>query len=313
MKNRYIQTIRGFLILFVIIIHSITESNSDIENIFLIIVRTLCNVAVPLFIVFAGYFFNEQKYKESKEFILKKILRLLIPLLIYNILYFILSMEFDIWKLLIFNTAAHLYYILVIIQLILLTPLIIKYNSLKKIFFIITPIYLLIYRFIWMSSGQSMIPLPQYYFVAWSIYYIVGLMLKHNNILNIKKYHVLIVFILIMGYNIFIYYKLGLEYALSQMNIPNMIFSILVSIYLINNKKDNIDENIFSKIGDNSFGIYFIHLFVIMVLNKMLGNIDFNPIIFTILKTVITIFVSYYGIKTFTKITKNKFNKFLGF
>ena len=79
MKNNYIQTIRGFLILFVIIIHSITTSNNKIENLFFITIRTICNVAVPIFIVLAGYFFNKQKCKEDKKYIHKKISRLLIP------------------------------------------------------------------------------------------------------------------------------------------------------------------------------------------------------------------------------------------
>lgn len=313
MKNSYIQTIRGFLILFVIIIHSITTSNNDIENIFLITIRTICNIAVPIFIVLAGYFFNEQKYRENKKFMHEKILRLLIPLIIYNIIYFILSMKFNIANLLFFNTAAHLYYIVVIIQLILLTPLIIKYNSLKNLFLLITPIYLLVYRIIWMAKGQTIIPLHQYYFFAWSIYYVIGLIMKKKKLFNINKYQVLILFLLTISYNVFIYYKFGIDYSLSQMNIVNMLFSIVVALYLINNKKDNTKENIFSKIGDNSFGIYFIHLLVIIVLNKLLGNFNINPIIFTILKSFVTITLSYLGIKMFTKITKNKFNKFLGF
>ena len=58
MKNNNAQMIKGLLVLFVIIIHSICESNIVIENYLLIAIRQLSNIAVPLFFFLSGYYTN---------------------------------------------------------------------------------------------------------------------------------------------------------------------------------------------------------------------------------------------------------------
>lgn len=312
MKNQYFQTIRGILILFVIAIHSITSSNNEMCNLIYVFFKTILNVAVPFFLVLAGYFFNENKHNEDYKYIFKKVIRLLIPLIIYNFIYFILIDRHNIKNLLTFSSACHLYYIVVIIQLIILTPVLLKHRKSLNILMIITPMYLLIYRITWIIKGGIVIPLHQYYFFAWSIYYVIGLLLRKYNI-SINKITLIISFIFSLTYNIFIYKILGIEYALSQMNIINMIFSLMVAVYFINNKKDNIKSNILSKFGDVSLGIYFIHLFIIGILNKIFSFVFFIPIVSTFLKIFVTIVFSYGIIVVFKKITKNRFDKYLGF
>ena len=127
MKNQYFQTLRGILIMFVVAIHSITSSNNEICNLFYVICRTVFNIAVPFFLVLAGYFFNENKYNKNHEYIYKKIIRLMVPLIIYNFIYFIFNDNYNLKTLLTFSSAAHLYYIVVITQLIIITPILLKY------------------------------------------------------------------------------------------------------------------------------------------------------------------------------------------
>ena len=90
-RSLYIQKIRAILIIMVILIHSITTSESNINNYIIIMLRTACNIAVPCFFFISGYFFNVKKMQENKiKYLKEKIFRLLIPLLIWNIIYFVI-------------------------------------------------------------------------------------------------------------------------------------------------------------------------------------------------------------------------------
>lgn len=77
-KNEFIQKVRGVLIFMVIIIHAIYESNNTLENYFLIVIRQLCNVAVPTFFFISGY---NIKLGENRSYYVERIKKILIPLL----------------------------------------------------------------------------------------------------------------------------------------------------------------------------------------------------------------------------------------
>ena len=314
MKNIYIQKIRGILILLVVAIHSITESNVDFENYILIFCRNVSNVAVPIFIFLSGFYYNNEKNLKNKNYLKGKIKRLFIPLIIWDVLYFMLFTNHSIEKLITFKSAPHLYYILVLIQLILLTPLIQKMVNKKNFVWLITPIYLILYRVLWFTNGESIIPFQEYYFLGWLIYYMFGLYTRQNHRSNtIKIKSLIILFIIVYLYSLFIYNNYGFNYAISQMNVVNMIMSIFVCKYILSKIHINTKSNIISKIGDKSFGIYFLHIFVLKVVGRITSLFITNAIILFIVKVLFTIITSYIIIIIFNKITKNKFNYLLGF
>lgn len=314
MKNIFIQQIRGILIVLVIMIHSISVSSINAENYLLIFLRTICNMAVPIFLFLSGYFFNVKKNNDSNEYIKKKIKRLLLPLLIWNIVYFIISYNYEFKNLFLFTSAPHLYFIVVLIQLIMLTPLIIKHKNIKLLLCLVTPFYLIIYRLTWMITGDTIIPLHQYYFFAWSIYYVFGIVLQEKiKLFKINKIHLLLLFVITLIYNYVIYNLLSFNYAVSQMNIINMLFSLCVCLYLVNNIKEDSKINILSKIGDISFGVYFIHIFVLKVLSRILSIFINNTVLLTFSKCILTIIISYILIKIFSSVTNKKYDKLLGF
>lgn len=186
MKNLYFQKLRAILILLVIFIHANYES-AGFNNYILIFIRTISNIAVPTFFFLSGYFFNKNKYQNGgKEYINSKILRLLIPLLIWNALYFAVNYKnINICSFITFRTEGHLYFIVVLIQLILLTPHILKYENnkyLKWLIIFITPFFLLTHRILNLNFDYT-IPLHEFYIFGWLIYYIVGL--KYDFVQNI--------------------------------------------------------------------------------------------------------------------------------
>ncbi len=191
MKEVYFQKIRGILIFGVIFIHCVFKCNNVLDNCISIIIRTFCNLAVPIFIFLSAYFFNFQKYKnDPKKYLLNKIKRLIIPLLLWNIIYFILDYEnFSIIDFITFETAPQLYFIVVLIQLILLTPLLekgLKNSKIKILLYCVTPIVLLLFRILRIGFSYSF-PLYKLFFSYWLIYYLIGLEARNRKIALVKK------------------------------------------------------------------------------------------------------------------------------
>lgn len=317
-KNGNTQIIRGILISMVVCIHSISMC-SFYENFLLIGIRTICNIAVPSFLFISGFYFNTKKYNENKKYIYYRIKKLAIPLIIWNFIYFFISSNFNIKSLIGFANGGHLYFILVLIQLILITPLILKYYnycSFRYILYSISIAYLIVYRILWIKF-DFIIPLHEYYFVGWIIYYLEGIkyreLLDNGKDLNEKNIVIksIFLYLVVYVYNLVIYVNNGFEYALSQMNILNLIFSIqcfkLIFKFIKSKKMEN---NVLKNIGDESFGIYFIHILILRIVSLVLKS---NEIYIILIRAVITIFTSYIVIKYFKRITKNKFDNILGF
>ena len=263
-RNRYFQFIRGILIYFVIFIHCMYENDNTYANMCNIVIRNIINLGVPIFIFMAGYFTNKEKVLNNpKEYIVKRIKRLLIPLVIYSVLYsfFIMignensghSIYDFLKKFLTFSSAPQLYYIVVLLQITILTPLILKFiknSKMKKILYLITPIYLLVYGILKIIFKID-IPHYQFYFFGWIIYYLIGLELSSNKHLSFKRNYIVIIIILAIEIVVnLIIYNLNNEtysYVTSQLNIMNLLY-VLAVIPIIICANENYKSNKFTKI-----------------------------------------------------------------
>ncbi len=325
MKNRYFQFLRGILIICVVLIHTMFYNNLKYANYFNITLRCAINFCVSIFIFISAYFVNKEKVEnEPIKYIIKRSTKLIIPLLIWNIIYGIYGYirnnnVIQILKNAVkFSTAPQLYYIIVLIQLVILTPIIIKLmknKNIKKCIYLITPIYLLIILICKIIFKMN-IPFYQYYFFGWIIYYLIGL---DKN--NIKKENIILTIVMlllsIIGNNI-IYYinSSNYSYACSQLNILNMMYVVCLIPVILNydsKYKTTKVTKIFESIGDNSYGIYFIHIIFLNIISVIIKKLNMNFLIYYIITTCITLFVSYYFIKIFKKITNGKLDKYLGF
>ena len=204
MKEVYFQKIRGILILGVVFIHCMFKCNNAIDNCIGIIIRTFCNLAVPTFVFLSAYFFNFQKYeKDSKKYLINKIKRLIIPLFLWNIIYYGLNYKnISIIDFITFETSAQLYYIVVLIQLILLTPLLnkgLKNSKIKFLLYSVTPVTLLLYRILCIGFNYTS-PLYKLFFSHWLIYYLIGLEAKNKKRINVStKKNMLTLPIILIG------------------------------------------------------------------------------------------------------------------
>ena len=101
------------------------------------------------------------------------------------------------------------------------------------------------------------------------------------------------------------------------MNCVNMIFSITAINLLIKHQK-NEPENFLSKIGNRTIGIFFIHMLIKKIINKLitlfkLNKLLTNQLLYILIITFLIYFISYIIIEVFSKITKGKFDTVLGF
>lgn len=117
----------------------------------------------------------------------------------------------------------------------------------------------------------------------------------------------------VYGYNILIYHMFGYGSALSQIDFMNMCFCLMAIGMVMKFARIDRHVNLLSKIGDRAIGIYFIHLIVLELFKNMLGGWQVNDIIRILSYTVLTFFTSYIVITVFSKLTKGKIDKYLGF
>ena len=279
-KNILIQKIRGICIISVILIHILKFSyNIDIYNNFNIIVRTIINFAVPIFLFLSGYLNNiEEINKNKKKFFKKRFFRLYIPFIIYSIFYTLIKTKLhftentvigyikQVLKILFGVNAGHLYYIVVLLEFTLITPIIIKLINKNKtivdvLLILITPIFLIL-NLIYNLLYNQLIPFYQYLPMSWFIYYYLGLVFKIRKNLFIKNFRIDIkVLILINLINIIInlieYKFLNYDFCISQIKLTNMGYTILLIYFIISKLNyDKERQSLISLIGDNSFGIY---------------------------------------------------------
>lgn len=97
-----------------------------------VLARQLLNFTVPTFVFIAGYFTKKEKVKPAKTFYFRRLQRLLVPYIIWSLLYLGLrgKLHQNILETLITGGASwQLYYIIVLLQCVMLTPMLVKFNG----------------------------------------------------------------------------------------------------------------------------------------------------------------------------------------
>lgn len=287
MKNNKIQIIRAVLALVVVLIHTFTRNSNEL----LITCRPFMNVAVAGFIFLSG-FLTKVSINEKGTY-KKRIITALIPYIVFSLYYTIIRNHNLATSTLISCIAKNLittrgsgilYYLVVYMQLALLTPLLIKIARQKK-WFLHTPILLIQPLFLacfysGVINGTIAQETPWYimFFPAWLSYYYLGILIG-NDLLKIKTKNFTLVALVIIGVVLQIaegffwfnntsvkdmYYSQIRITALLE-NIPLLL---LITRY-IRSKGEKVNK-LLCKIGDASFGIYLLHPAFIMVCDKLI-------------------------------------------
>ncbi len=322
--NKKIQILRAIAIIAVLITHTYYTLNKEIELIFF----PICGFGVGIFLFLSGYLtkINKKSYKET---ILKRLKKLLIPYVIWTLVFSFARNNLNIIKnLLLADEPTIFYYIFIYIELTLLTPFIVKLLKSKYwiLGFVITPISILITNYLF----PFVFSINLGYFKSlncfqWFIFYYLGMILgssfKKINISNKKLVICYIVTLIISFLEGYISYKYFPNVNLheSPMRFSMMIYSIVLCLLSYNwlNKGDIKKINKFEKllivVGNYSFGIYLSHLFINQILTFIFKHIGLlNYYIFPINFSLVLIF-SVMAIFVFRKIFGTKIASYIGF
>ena len=315
-KSQYWQVARGICILTVIAIHCPQGTGDNLYT--WLWIRQVIDFPVALFIFMAGYFVITDKVDIT--WLKNRGGRLLIPFLIWSCVYSVKNAIFGDMSarvlMLTFITgksAAPLYYILVLIQLTLLTPILKKR---KKWLYLITPVYLVFLYIFNITTGN----MPRFYgtvFPAWFLFYILGMDARVG---MFKKMRVKgwMIFLSLAACFIECYALMNIgcssSFACSQIRFTPFIYTTLIALWLSQNVKD-VKENILSKIGDCSFGIYFSHILFLWVVSKGLSVLGANVwIVKWMLCFVLTVISSFAFVWFVRKVFEGKkILRYIGF
>ena len=305
----------------------ISYSNWFIANIF----NSSTRFCVPVFLMITGSLLLPKEYS-IKDFLKKRVIRIVIPFAFWGIIYLLFSLAIKIgggdkgtffenikfiYKSIQDGIFPHFWYLFMIVGIYLFIPIIGKWvrNSSEKeleyflsiwiITILINQPYLLKYKIDFYLN----------YFSGYIGYVILGHYLTVRT--NFKKAVEikLAAFLLVLGIAITV---LGTYYSLAYFNIKSMLFyeyltpNVLMASIGVFILFKNLNMNFLSKklsiISKYSFGIYFVHVLIRIVLNKFGLNGEFiNSFIGILLTSFACISISTIIIFCINKLPYGKY------
>lgn len=134
------------------------------------------------------------------------------------------------------GASTQLYYIVVMIQLTLLTPILVRMKN-RKLLYLITPVYF-VYLYIFNICVGSEPPLYAKLFPAWFVFYIFGMDCRDGKFDNIAEKinvgFIALAFAFSLG-EVFLLLNIGCEYefAESQVRLGNFVLVMVIALFLV--------------------------------------------------------------------------------
>lgn len=176
------------------------------------------------------------------------------------------------------KASAPFYYIVVLIQLTFLTPwlarIIKKKSIVSRILWFITPGYL-VFIYVWNFIAKKQ---PLFYetpFMAWFLFYYLGLQVRNGMKLKCNLGFVIGTWIL-SCFEAFALKMLGMEvgFYTSQITFGSFLYATAVIGLILKNAENNMlnKPSVIKKIGDCSYGIFYIHMLILSVVKCFIIN-----------------------------------------
>ncbi|WP_394023258.1 acyltransferase [Xanthobacter flavus] len=292
-RNLIWDQAKGVAIIAVVAIHaseSSLSSPTDSANFKIgITVLQLVDFAVPLFLAIAGYFSYISYQKNKTNYIWRRSIQLIIPYFVWTIItIFITSREniFDplfVTRSIFFGTGISIgYYIIVLLQMTILTPLLWRINSINihisiLILFTITGVtFTYCVQLIFPGSRLSAFPVRVLPFFVWYPFFHMGFFvsyLQYRNRLHLPSrqtfYALIAMSVALSFFESLLLIKFGYTtLAASQTNISSFIYSATVFLFAtkLSYEKEIKSRPLLEFIGSASFFIYLTHLLIFRAL-----------------------------------------------
>lgn len=320
MKNTRIQIFRAVAIMAVVMIHTTPGGLCQV------VFKPFVNFAVATFLFLSGYL-TKADNDNWLAFYRKRIIRVLVPYLIWTIVYSIPDLSSEgparlVKNMLSANATTTLYYIFVYIQFVLLTPFLFRLarSRYRSIGWLVAPISVIVFKYIPvfgdLQMGRHLQLLWSDACLGWFTFYYMGLILGNKIMCGTFKVRNLIYIycasLLLQageGYIWSIYDPAGCGSQLKLTSILSSSIFILIIYNVLENKSSRMHCKAMEVIGDYSFGIYLSHMMVL----KALETLPFyNDIPFP-LTSLIVLVLSLAFCSICTTVTGRKAGRWLGF
>lgn len=281
-KSYYWQFVRGICICAVILIHSRFDIGGGY---YYLVFRNLINFPVAIFFFISGFFINVGT-RDTKEWLVKRIRRLLIPYILWSLFYFSLSatmngvkdVKYYLVALMLGNAAVPFYYIIVLALFTMVTPLLLKARASIKASCVIlfSTLIIQIVGYIFLFNKINLWGWIKYTPV-WIAFYYGGMLAKQKrpHIPVRQSYLMILISLLLEIAESLWMMKEGFNAAVfGQYRITGFLYSASLCIAFLSMEKDytsNVSKMI-SRIGDDSFAIFFIHYIFIIVLERLIPS-----------------------------------------
>lgn len=281
-KDQYIQSLRGIAIAAIVLIHCLPVGQT-----WVFAVRSFLNFSVALFLFLSGYLTPPNKCVNIKSFYKRRIGKILIPYVIWSIIYILIYGPYTpkrfITGLLLGNSSAQMYYLLVYAQMVILTPFL--YRALQKrwawILWLITPVTLLIKEIL--AFNDTSIRGIGSFFGSWLIFYLLGLQWRKIRDLIDSIWLIFVCYTVTLAIQIiltFVWSMQGFDSATSQLKLSSMLTSIcfICMVMQVNKtaKTRLAHIKILTLLGDCSWGIYLCHIAILIFVDLGLTAIGIN-------------------------------------
>ena len=297
-KSIYWQVIRGLCIISVISIHcpsAIESSRSEAWFWLYFFIRQLTNFPVAVFLFMAGYFTKIDRWEnDPRNEVCFRIRRLLVPYIIWSIVYIgiktLLKEQMSVLEVVgeffLGKAASPFYYVVVLLQLTLLTWLMIRAASSKRLFWSIA---------IWCLTAISLVVLylcsawhdtiPWYcdtIFPVWILFFYLGIVFRLNqnrasffDVLG--KWWMIVLMFLVNILEAAYWLDRSPKLAISQNRFGAYLYSLAIISFVY--KQSNTEHsqtyirNGLKWIGDNSFALFWIHCLIIEFVKRVLSKV----------------------------------------
>ena len=322
-KDNFLQEVRALCIFTVILLHVPFQGHDNISFNTWLMSKQLITFPVAVFFFLSGYFYSFRNYKS-------RIVKLLCPFLFWNMRVHLIKFirgesGFNIENFLLGNGLPY-YYLAVLLQIVLFHYIIFKYWSemvYRVLSISISIISLMAYYYF--SISYSIHFNCYLYFPFWILFYTLGTFGKKywRNLISKIPFCVILLFILISVFLMFfeanlMYYILFQEgIAGSQVKFSSWVYSILIVLLLLKidySIDENVTRNFGTLIGDYSYGVYLIHIFILSLIYKLcivVFNDNYN-VLLPFIAASITLVISVFMIYILNKCLPPFILKFLG-
>lgn len=284
-KDTFWQQTRGGTILAVILIHCYPGNDfplNTMNGFSYFITRNLVNFPVDMFFFMSGFFMKP--VDDVAAFYKKRLPKLIIPYLFYTCACLGMSMVFGngvsikgIVLAFVAGTASTpLYYIVVLTYFTLFAPFLIKWVDNKKISILVfcsTPAFIIL-AFIIRSSGTDIWNYLKYTPV-WLSFYYLGMYIKSNKpSFNRKMLWMLLPVAFIFElFSTYILRNISGFNAYTQLRFAGAFYSLIIILIAYEYSKEkycNMKVKWLTKIGDDSYAIYYMHCACLMVFTRLI-------------------------------------------